>query len=183
MNIKPRLGPDDPLVQAAFAGIFKSSKKMHFRINPETGNHEKVGLCKALAGVDITYENKMRIIKSFPFSLLPYSSENKKAIEQAKANRKVKPVRVVEADDEEEIEQEAEVDAISNSKKNQYSLVQQGKYWGCYDGREATVVLFKTKGEAEEHLQDILHGRDSYRISYSGMGNRSRSPAAAEIHY
>ena len=188
MNTKPRLGPDDPLIQAAFAGIFKSSKKMHFRINSETGNHEKVGVCKALEGVPITYKNKMELVHCFPFPSLAYTSENKRAIEHSKANRKLKPVRVAVAvdDEEEEPEADATVDLANEfvgGKKWQYSLVQQGEYWGCYDGREATVVLFKTKAEAEEHLQDILHGRDGYRISYRGMGNRSQSPAAADVHY
>jgi hypothetical protein len=185
MNTKPRLGPDHPQIQAAFSGIYKSSAKMHFRINPVTGEHEKVGVCKALEGVPITYENKMEIIHCFEFPLLPYSSANKRAIEQAKANKKLKPVRVAAIDrDEEGIDDEAEPDdQPMGGKKCQYSLVQQGEYWGCFDAREATVVLFKTKGEAQEHLQDILHGRDGYRISYGGMGNRSRSREAADIHY
>jgi hypothetical protein len=78
MNTKPRLGPDDQLIKAAFTGIYKSSQKVHFRINPVTGEHEKVGVCRALAGVDITYENKMELVHSFPFPSLAYSSANRK---------------------------------------------------------------------------------------------------------
>jgi hypothetical protein len=83
-----------------------------------------------------------------------------------------------------EEEREAKVaKAEEKARKQRYQLVQQGSYWGCYDTQDATVVLFKTLGEAEEHLQDILRGRDGYRISYGGMGNRSRSREAMEVHY
>jgi hypothetical protein len=183
MKARPHLGPDHPLVLQAFAGIYRSSAKMHFRINPETGNHEKLGLCKALAGVDITYVNKMDLIKSFPFPSLAYTSANKRAIEQAKANKKLKPVRVAVAVDDEEEEPESDANEFVGGKKCQYSLVQQGEYWGCFDGREATVVLFKTRAEAQEHLQDIVHGRDGYHITYGGIGNRSRSRESVEVHY
>jgi hypothetical protein len=169
MNVKPRLGPDDPLIQAAFEGIYKSSKKMHFRINPDTGNHEKVGVCKALSGVDITYENKMDLVHSFPFPSLAYTSANKRAIEQVKANRKLKPVRVAADDgDEDGIDEEADLDVQPlGGKKCQYSLVEQSNgYWGCYDGREATVVLFKTREEARDYIEDLLHGRNSFRSFY-----------------
>jgi hypothetical protein len=167
MTIKPRLGPNDPLVQAAFAGIYKSSQKMHFKINPETGNHEKIGVCKALSGVDITYENKMQLVHSFPFPCLPYSSASKQAL--AKANKKLKPVRMVADDgDEEGIDEEPESDVHSmNGKKCQYSLVEQNNgYWGCFDGREGTVVLFKAREEARDYIEDLLHGRDSFRSFY-----------------
>jgi hypothetical protein len=167
VKIKPHLGADDPLILQAFAGIYKSSAKMHFRINPETGDHEKVGVCKALAGLDITYENKMELVHSFPFPSLPYSSASKQALALAKANKKPKRIRVTVADDEEEeIEEEAEVDAVLNSKKCQYSLVQQGNYWGVFCGRDATVVLFKTREEARDYIEDLLHGRDSFRTFY-----------------
>jgi hypothetical protein len=66
--------------------------------------------------------------------------------------------------------------------KQRYQLVQQGSYWGCYDAQNATVVLFKTLSEAQEHLQNILHGRDGYHL-YGGMGNRSHSHESVEVHY
>jgi hypothetical protein len=181
MNTKPRLGPDDPLVQAAFKGIYKSSKKMHFRINPETGNHEKVGVCKALEGVPITYENKMQLVHSFPFPSLAYSSPSKSALALAKDNRKEKPVRVAAGTDGEEPE---DLPAAKDDKVNKhFYIVEQGNYFGVYNAMEATADLYKTRAEAEEHLRDILHGRDGYRISYGGMGNPSRSHAAADVHY
>jgi hypothetical protein len=135
MNTKPRLGPDDPLIQAAFSGIYKSSAKMHFRINPETGEHEKVGVCKALEGLDITYENKMQLVHSFPFPFLAYSSASKQALALAKANKKLKPVRVAAAADEEETdEQPDELPSVENDKVNKhFYIVQQGSYWGVFN--------------------------------------------------
>jgi hypothetical protein len=102
---------------------------MHFRIHPETGEHEKVGVCKALEGVPITYENKMELVHSFPFPSLPYSSASKQALALAKANKKLKPVKTVaDHGDEEDLEEEPESDAHSvNGRKCQYSLVQQSK--------------------------------------------------------
>jgi hypothetical protein len=73
--------------------------------------------------------------------------------------------------------------AEEKARKQRYQLVQQGSYHGCYDAQNPTVVLFKTLSEAQEHLRDILHGRDGYHTSYCGMGNRSRSHEATEIHY
>jgi hypothetical protein len=174
MNIKPRLGPDDPLIKKAFEGIYKSSQKMHFKINPATGDHEKVGVAKALEGVDITYENKMLLVQSFPFPSLAYSSASKQALALAKVNKKRKPVRMTVADTDEAddlSDGEMEDDAFSVSgKKCQFSLVQQGLYWGCYDGREGTVVLFRTRGEAAAYIEDLLHGRDSFRTFYGKKG-------------
>lgn len=171
MNTKPRLGPDHPLVLEAFSGIYKSSQKMHFRINPETGDHEKVGVCKALDGVDITYENKMNLVHSFPFPSLAYSSPSKRALALATANRKLKPVRVAapaDTDEDDLADDEPEADAPSVSgKKSQYSLVHHNNgYFGCYDGREGTVVLFKTLQQAKDYIEDLLHGRDGFRSFY-----------------
>jgi hypothetical protein len=164
MNSKPHLSIDDPLIQAAFEGVYKSGKRLFFRINPE-GHHHKIAVVHALDDIAITYENKMGLIASFPFPMLAYSSERMKM----KAAAKPKVVRVAaaaDADEDDIAEEEAHVASVSG-KKSQYSLVHQNNgYWGCYDGREATVVLFKTLQQAKDYINDLLHGRDSFRSFY-----------------
>jgi hypothetical protein len=191
MNTKPRLNIDNPLIQAAFTGIYKSGKRLFFRVNPE-GHHQKIAVIHALDDIAITYENKMELIASFSFPLLDYSSERMKMKAAAVVNRKPKAIRtasefagVAAAADEEEAEEELEdMPAAKNDKANKHLyIIEQGKYFGVYNAMEATVDLYKTRAEAQEHLQEILHGRDGYRISYTGMGNRSRSREAADIHY
>jgi hypothetical protein len=81
-----------------------------------------------------------------------------RAIELAKANKKLKPVRVVAEADEDESE---ELPAVENDKATKhFYIVQQGSYFGVFNAMEATVDLYKTRVEAEGHLRGILHGCD-----------------------
>jgi hypothetical protein len=178
---------DDAPVKLLLSGIFKSGKTVFFKVD-STGKHEKVNVGLILRTLNLSHGAVSRLIAAFPWPELKYYSDAMRKADAARGKPREKRPRLTrtsdnEADQEEIAEDETEEDGPSD-KKCQYSLVHQNNgYWGCYDGREATVVLFKTKSEAQEHLQDILHGRDGYHISYGGMGNRSRSHAAAEIHY
>jgi hypothetical protein len=97
---------------------------------------------------------------------------------------KLKSVMADEPEEEEIAEEPEDVTTVKDGKADkQFYIVQQGSYFGIYNSREATVNLFKTKEEADEQLQHLLHGRDGYHISYGGIGNRSRSREAMEVHY
>jgi hypothetical protein len=63
-------------------------------------------------------------------------------------------------------EREEKVQAAINSKR--YHLVQSGRLWGCYDGVDATQVLFPSRTEAENYMWDLVHGRDAFKLFYSG---------------
>jgi hypothetical protein len=98
---------------------------------------------------------------------------------------KTKVVQDDEPSDEEVVEEEQEYFATAKDDKaiKHFYIVQQGKYFGIFNAKEATVSLFKTRVEAEEQLRNIFHGRDGYHLSYGGIGNRSRSRESVEVHY
>jgi hypothetical protein len=91
-------------------------------------------------------------------------------VDAARGRPKEKRQRLKSVPDDEEIpEEEAEADAnsVGRKKNTQYSLVHQNNgYWGCYDGREGTLVLFATIQQAKDYIEDLLHGRDSFRSFY-----------------
>jgi hypothetical protein len=159
MNIKPRLLSDHPLVQAAFAGIYKSSAKIFFRINPD-GSHQQIPVFRALDSVNITHENKTELIHSFLFPTLPYSSER----------MRMKAALATDADnDEDDIpDDEADAHPLSGKKNQQYSLVRQNNnMYGCFDGREGEVIaMFRTKVEAEAFIDEQLHGGWTFKPFY-----------------
>jgi hypothetical protein len=186
MNKKPRLGPDSPLVQEALAGIYKSGRKIFFRINPD-GQHQKISVSKALNVLDIPYENKVSLIRTFPFPELAYSSQRMQVNAAATAKRMAREVE--EDDDEFEDladlpEDELEEDSLTTIvvtvpkvKKNQrqhYQLVQQNQYWGCFNAEEVTVVLFRTRKEAELHIHRLQNHREVYKAFYSSGNNSNR---------
>jgi hypothetical protein len=120
MNKKPRLGPDSPLVQEALAGIYKSGRKIFFRINPD-GQHQKISVSKALNVLEIPYENKVSLIHTFHFPELAYSSQRMQVNAAATAKRMAREV------DEENDGKDSDIAvdmATGKSRKNQrYHLI------------------------------------------------------------
>jgi hypothetical protein len=162
MNKKPRLGPDDPLVQQTLSPIYKSGRKIFFRINSE-GQHQKISVTIALGALDITYENKVELIHSFPFHELKFSSERMKTSAAATARKIARKVGD-EDDDEDTVE-----DSIP--KNCRYHFIQQGDYFGAYDGLDVGLVLFRTQAEAKEYIHNLLHHRENFKIFYGGKSN------------
>jgi hypothetical protein len=173
MQIKLKLGPDDPLVQAAFAGVYRSGIRPFFKIDPETGEHQKINVGNALKDLPISYDNKVLLIHTFPFPQLEFQSERMKAAAAAQAMAKERMPRVtvedeVEGDDISENELDEAVTTAGSRKNARFSLVQQGEYFGCYCSQDATVVLFKTRQEAQQYIWDRLHHRDTFHSFYGG---------------
>jgi hypothetical protein len=67
--------------------------------------------------------------------------------------------------------------------RKRYFLVRQGSYHGVYNEDTGTQVLFHSIEEAKEHINDLIHGRDSFRSYYASVTNRQRSPELQELHY
>jgi hypothetical protein len=86
-----------------------------------------------------------------------------------------------EAEKEEKRAKAARIEEASIRKK--YSLVRQGSYHGVYNNEDATQVLFHTIEEAKNHLNDMVHGRDSFKIYYGSTNKKHRQPELQEIHY
>jgi hypothetical protein len=162
MNKKPRLGPDSPLVQNALAGIYKSGRKIFFRINPD-GQHQKISVSKALNVLEIPYENKVDLIHSFPFPELVFCSERMKTNAAAVAAKITR--EEADYDDEDTVE-------ASMPKNCRYHLVEQNNgMHGCYDGQDGGLVLFRTRAEAREYINNLLHHRESFKLFYGGKNN------------
>jgi hypothetical protein len=179
---------DDEPVKLLLSGIFKSGKTVFFKID-SNGKHEKVNVSLALRTLNMSHGAISRLIAAFDWPKLKYYSDAMRRADEARGKpsgriSRPKPVAVDEPEDEEAEEEVEELSAAKNDKANKhFYIIQQGEYFGVYNALEATVDLYRTRTEAQEHLQEILHGRDGYHISYGGMGNRSRSHAAADIHY
>jgi hypothetical protein len=159
---KQRLGPDSPLVQEALAGIYKSGRKIFFKINAD-GHHEKLSVTNALGVLPITYENKVALIRAFPFRELAFSSERMKNSAAANAKKIAKQIG-----DENEDEDIVEAPIPKNCR---YHFIQQGDYFGAYDGLDGGLVLFKTQAEAKEYIHNLLHHREGFKIFYGGKSN------------
>jgi hypothetical protein len=170
VQIKLKLGPDDPLVQAAFAGVYRSGIRPFFKIDPDTGEHQKINVGKALKDLPIGYDNKVHLIHTFPFPQLEYQSERMKAVAAATERR---PKVTVGDNDKGDDLSEDELDEAVSKKNPRYSLIRQGKYWGCYDGNETTVVLFQSRKEAQQHIWERLHHRDTFTAFYGGKVNHN----------
>jgi hypothetical protein len=168
MNKKPRLGPDSPLVQEALAGIYRSGRKIFFRINPENGHHKKISVSKALNVLDIPYENKVDLIHTFPFPELAYSSQRMQVNAAATAKRIARHAGADDNDDTEELEE------ATLPKNCRYHLVEQNNgMHGCYDGQDGGLVLFKSLPEAKEYIHNLLHHRESLTLFYGGKKNNN----------
>ena len=170
---------DDAPVKLLLSGIFKSGKTVFFKVD-STGKHEKVNVGLILRTLNLSHGAVSRLIAAFPWPELKYYSDYMRKADEAKSKPKetrVKPQRIVAEEhvDEEEIAEEESEDLLiakDGKASKQFYIVQQGIYFGIYNSPEATVNLFKTKEEAEEQLQHLLHGRDGYHISYGGGDNK-----------
>jgi hypothetical protein len=87
-----------------------------------------------------------------------------------KKGRQRKP-QITELADEELTDEQIEEKA-TNSKR--YCLVQQGAYWGAYDEESSSQVLFRSKQEALNHIHQLLHDKDVFRIQYGHCRQTSR---------
>jgi hypothetical protein len=161
---------DDAPVKLLLSGIFKSGKTVFLKVD-STGKHEKVNVGLILRTLNLSHGAVSRLIAAFPWPELKYYSDAMRKADAARGKPREKRPRLTrtsdnETDQEEIAEDETEEDGPSD-KKCQYSLVHQNNgYWGCYDGREATVVLFKTAQQARDYIEGLLHGRDSFRSFY-----------------
>ena len=64
-KVKLQLLPDDPLVQQALSGIYKSTcGRLFFKIDELTGEHRKISVAKQLASLNIT-EHNQEVARSF----------------------------------------------------------------------------------------------------------------------
>jgi hypothetical protein len=101
--------------------------------------------------------------------MLTYQSPSKLAIAAARGRRKGNgPKAKLDLD---ENDGEAEV-AVQEpiGKKQRYQLIQQKRYYGCFDAIDATVVLFASEREAMLHIRDLVCGREraAFRQFYGG---------------
>jgi hypothetical protein len=61
---------------------------------------------------------------------------------------------------------------IASSKR--YCLVQQGAYWGAYDEESSSQELFHSEQNALNHIHQLLHDKDMFRIQYGHCRKPSR---------
>jgi hypothetical protein len=174
--MKLQLGPEDPLVKQALAGIFKSTcGRLFYKIDELTGEHRKVSVARQLASLNITEHNRKSLVRSYMFTELPYASERMKQKAEALANRKPRVARlaVKEVDgydfaQDEPIAEEPEEEAktVKPGKNCHYYLVQQNQYWGVFNAQDGGQVLFTDREQAEQYMQDLLHHWDGFRGYY-----------------
>jgi hypothetical protein len=172
-----KLTADDPAVQEALQGVFRSNRTTFFRVS-ESGEHVHVSVFDLLRPLGISHGGISDLFKTFPFPELRYQSEFMKKMAEVKSHRKVSGPKALSEDEREEkrlLKEEAE-----NTKR--YQLVRQGSYHGIWDDNSGSVIsLFHSEAEAVEELARIKAGR-VYGGCYPG-GSRSRSRESVEVHY
>jgi hypothetical protein len=181
--VKLKLGPDDPLVQQALSGIYKSScGRLFFKIDELTGEHRKVSVARELASLDVTHDNRKALIRSYLFEELPYASEpmKKKAAAAAKITQPRAQLVVEDGDSyndstDDELQEdvpEEEPKGVNSRIVERYSLVETNSgLWGCYDGTDGDLTLFHTQAEARPFLHDLIYGGSGFKAFYGGGRN------------
>jgi hypothetical protein len=170
--------PTDEAIQVALAGVFRSGVTTFFEIT-EAGEHRKLHVSDRLRQLLMSYGSISTLLKAYPFPELKYRRPYLIAKEEAAA--KARP-RVRRAEPDEELTEDDLEDEVSNSKR--YSLTKCGDYYGAWDEQEASQVLFKTQAEAIEHIHQLLHGGDMFRIQYGHCRRTSRKLGEVqEVHW
>jgi hypothetical protein len=161
---------DDEEVKALLAGVYKS-RTIYFRIAPD-GSHIRAKLTEELRALGASYYEVTQIFQTYAFNERSYESNRMKRIAAGLGKPKGKAARVVsgsrltqedEDENEDDIAEDDEVatEATTNKANKRYSLVRQNNgYYGAYDEREASLVLFRTQGEAESFISSQLNGKN-----------------------
>jgi hypothetical protein len=60
-----------------------------------------------------------------------------------------------------------ETKGVNSRENTRYSLVEQNNgYYGCFDGKEGELILFRTREEAEAFINDRMHGGSNFKAFY-----------------
>lgn len=167
---------DDPLVQLALAGIYRSGSTNYFFRIDEGQRHQKISVSDQLLPLGLSHGRVAQIIAAFPFPVLRFHSEAMKRAEATGERREKRHARIQWKLDEKElndddiaIDDEEELAPKKKKSNLQYSLVQRDDYYGCYDGKDGTCVLFKTEQAAQEYLEEVTNGHQTYRLCYTNQ--------------
>jgi hypothetical protein len=161
--MKPRLSPEDPAVQSALADIYRSAAAVFFRINAD-GQHERVRVAQLLSELGLAEENVNQITKTFPWPQLQFLTKEKKTSDAPKKAKQT-PIDLEYEDPLDDDEEEIQTNDLK--RRQRYYLIEQGPYFGTYDGLDGGQTLFYSRTEAEKHLRDLLHGKETHNF-YGG---------------
>ena len=170
---------DDREVADLLVGVFKCGVKRYFKISEATGRHYTYPLRQHLMqlGIPKIEATALMAAADIPYAKYIRNEKPKKpAPVEITAEERAKQLAL-----EEKTTKKLAAEEASISKR--YSLVRQGNYHGVYDEENGSQVLFHTIQEAEEHIRDLIHGRDSFRIYYSSITKTQRSPELQEAQY
>jgi hypothetical protein len=151
VQAKPYLTADNPMVIDCLSPVYRSSQTIFFVIEDD-GMHSRINVGERLHSIGISWTNVAKVIQSYPFKQLTYRSESKTAIAAGKGKPRGNGPKP-------KIEEEEVLESAKKGKHQRYSLVQRGSYFGCYDSRDATVVLFAEERDAKRHIYELLHHR------------------------
>jgi hypothetical protein len=171
-KIMPRYTIDSPEVQNLVRSVFRCSPQSYFRIDEE-GKCRTVALRRHLMELGINQKSATELMQQAD---IPYAEFVRNKVEKPAATGNEIPkktrrqtVRIpLEEDDEDTVD-----DSIP--KNCRYHLIQQGDYFGAFDGLDGGLVLFRTQAEAKEYIHNLLHHREGFKIFYGGKSNNNNN--------
>jgi hypothetical protein len=163
-----RIAIDMEKVNRALAGIYKSGRCIFFKIRPN-GEHERVNIASTLMQLGLSHGQAASISLSYPWPAKRYYSQQMKQADAARGKPKGRAALVAMNGniEEEEPEPEEKVRAVTTGGRNcHYHLVEQGKYFGIYNGQDGGTILFTDKKQAELYFKNLLHDRENFKSFY-----------------
>jgi hypothetical protein len=178
---------DSPEVAALLSGVFKCSPQTYYKISEEDKRHYVFPIRKHLMALGMNQKAATSLLKEANIPVGEFIGNKRieaKRPAQQTAEEEAPAIAKQEAQQLAEEQKEVKrLKAEEASISKRYSLVRQGSYYGVFDNLDATQVLFHTIEEAKMHLNDLLHGRDCFRVYYGATGRRHRQPELQEVHY
>jgi hypothetical protein len=148
---------ETPEVVTLMTGVFRGGIRTYYRTD-ETGKPYVYPLRRELTALGMCTKTATGLMQGVPFAPFVKASPSPE-----KPAKKCGPPPMMT---EEREEREEKAEAAQNSKR--YHLVRSGPYWGCFDGIDATQVLFTSREDAENYMWDLVHGRDGFKTFHSG---------------
>jgi hypothetical protein len=165
---------NSPEIQSLLLGVYRSGPRSYHRLDAD-GKHDIVPIRKQLIALGMCSKTATRVLREADLPYEPFvRSEMQPAAEPEPDPQAMMQAALQAAAREREREEKrakaAKAEAASIRKK--YSLVRQGSYHGVYNEDTGTQVLFHSIEEAREHLSDLIHGKDSFKIYYGATGRK-----------
>lgn len=177
----PKFTLDTPEVQNLLKDTYRCSKQTYFKIS-ETGEPYVVPIRRELMALfHISAKSATALLADIPYAEFISNKQKQPEAVAAEPATPLKKTGPKPISDEERKERRARLEIAENSKK--YALIRRGEYWGSLNEWDMTTVLFRSKDEAVDFINEQIHGRDVFRSFHGARCYKSKQPELQEAHF